>query len=234
MKYFSSLLTILLIVCNISFGQKVTVEEIEEIINKVPRTGLATILDLDKKFVDKLWSKHLKKYGSKVSSSKGVYTIESVNISGISNRPIRVISGVKSTGKGMRVWWVLDLGDSYVTKSENKSAYNAAEKILHDFGVKAYREYINIQIEDAEKLLGKMVKKYEKEVKEGIDLQKSVERNKDEKIRLENAIVKNEDDLEQLLKDIEQNKKDQLKSNDDVEKMKGSVERVKAKLAKVY
>jgi hypothetical protein len=108
-----------------------------------------------------------------------------------------------------------------------------AEKILHDFGVMVYRENINDQIKDAEKVLSQTVKAQEKKVKQGVDLVNKVDRNKQQKINLEQKLKENAEELIQLQKDIEQNKLDQGASSVEVEKVKKAVEAVKAKLLQV-
>lgn len=223
---------LLLITINLATAQKVKVVEGNELIDKIPRSGLSTLIELDKKMVEKLWEKQLKSYG-KVDESKGVYTIAIAKIPAVSSTPCIVTSIVKSSGKGTQIWWSIDMGKSHVTSSGNSSAYRAAEKVLYDFAISAYRDDVNEQLKEAEKAVANAVKTQEKEVKEGEGLVKDVEKNKQEKINLEQKIKENGENLVSLQKDIEQNKKDQSAAAQDVEKMKKAMEIVKQKLSQI-
>lgn len=225
-------LVLFLFALKLATAQKVTVNETTEIVEKISRTGLSTVIALDQKKVQKAWEKQLKNYG-KITESKGIYTIPVANIPSISSTPCRVTSIVKSSGKGTMVWWAIDLGDEHVNSSSNSHAYKAAEKILSDFSMQCYREDVNDQIEEAEKALQNSVKTQEKKVKEGENLVRDVEKNKQEKINLEQKLKQNGEDLVQLQKDIETNKKDQAAATADVEKMKKALEVVKQKLNQI-
>ncbi|HEY8401510.1 MAG TPA: chromosome segregation ATPase [Cytophagaceae bacterium] len=223
------LILILTLIFQFANAQKISITEGSETIDKISRTGMFTIIELDDKVVRKAWEKQLKTYG-KVESNKDVYTIHVAQLSAVSNKPCRIISKLTSTPKGTKVWWAIDLGDSYVNSSTNNSAYNSAKKILHEFAAQAYRDDINEQIKAAEKALASSVKNQEKEIKEGEDLVKAVEKNKQEKLALENKLVENAKELEQLKKNIEKNKEEQAAAAQDVEKMKKALEVVKQKL----
>jgi hypothetical protein len=213
----------------VSSAQKISINESSEIIDKITRSGLGTVIELDQKNVTKAWEKHLKNYG-KVESSKGVFTIQVAKIPSVSSQPCKIYSEVKNTKKGALVWWAIDLGDHFVTSSNDRSAFKSAEKILQEFAYSAYVEDINEQIKDAEKALSGAVKSHEKEIKNGERLVSDVDKNKKEKEKLQAALEQNAKDLDQLHKDIESNKKDQKAANEEVEKMKKAVEVVKQKV----
>lgn len=215
-----------------SYSQKILIQEGSEIIDKVQRTGLYTIVNLDVKTVEKAWEKKLKDYG-KVQSSKGVLSITGAEIPGVTSTPGKVYSIVTKDREGTKIWWAIDLGTSFVTTADGGSSYRSASQILSEFAAECYREDINEQIEDAEKALSKTVKDYEKEVKEGENLVRDVDRNKQEKIDLENRLKENAQDLKQLESDIVQNKKDQESAQKEIEKMKQAVEVVKSKLNQI-
>ncbi len=206
----------------------VSVSERDMKVDKISRTGLALHLDLDKKLVKDLWKKHLKEYG-KVN---GDLSMETASIPAISSKNVRCLSMVESDGKGCIVWWAIDLGDKWVTKSGG-TGYASAEKILKDFGKSCYREDINEQIQDAEKALEKVVKDEEKVVKEGESLAHDLEKNGEEKIRLQNELKENADEKVKLEADIAQNKKDQEAAKKEVAKYQKAVEVVKAKLDQI-
>lgn len=215
----------------LGFAQKVTVYETNKEINDVPRKGMAISLQLDKKFVDKMWSKKLKEFGGKSSNVKGGSEIEGAEIPSVAKNPIKIISTVGKGKDGVEVWWAIDMGTAYMEKGG--SGWSAAEKIMLEFGREAYREDINEQIAEAEKAYEKAQKDYDKEVKESEDLVKDVEDNGKEKIKLEQELKENGEELVQLKKDQEQNKKDQEATKKEAEKMKQAIEVVRAKLESV-
>ncbi|MBX9853855.1 MAG: hypothetical protein K2X86_19095 [Cytophagaceae bacterium] len=222
---------ILLFVINLADAQKVTVSESTEVIEKISRQGMSTVIALDNKKIEKAWEKQLKSYG-KVDYSKGVYTVAVANIPSVSSSPCVITSVVKNTGKGTMVWWAIDMGKQHVSKNTS-SAYSAAEKILYEFAIQAYRDDKNEQIEEAEKAVATAVKAQEKKVKEGQDIVKDVENNKQEKINLEQKLKENGEKLVQLQKDIEQNKKDQATAAENVEKVRKALELKKAELGAI-
>lgn len=215
-----------------SFSQKIQVLESSETIDRVSKTGLYTIIELDSKNVEKAWERHLKTYG-KLESSKDILIIPVAKINEVSSQNCIVSSKVQSTSKGAKIWWAIDLGNSYATPENNNRAYKAAEKILHDFVLNCYKEDINEQIKDAEKALSTAVKNHEKEIKEGEQLVKNVERNKQQKEKLQQELEENAKELERLKRDIEQNKVDQKSTDENIEKMKKAVEVVKEKLNRI-
>ena len=215
-----------------SFAQKVVVTEHDETIDNVTRKGMSTIILLEQEITEKSWLKKLKEFG-KVASQKNIYTVEMANISGISSTPVNIISTITQSDKGSKVFWSIEMGKAYVSTKDDPAKYSIAEKILHDFAVMVYREDINDQIKDAEKVLSQTVKVQDKKVRLGGDLVNKVERNKQQKLNLEQKLRDNADELIQLQKDIEQNKLDQAASVIEVGKVKNAVEAVKAKLLKV-
>jgi len=223
------LVTIVFLITTISSAQKIRILESTEQVGEVSRSGLYTLIDLDAKYIEKAWERHLKNYG-RMETSKGIYSIPAANIRDVSSSTCNIFSTVQSTSKGAKVWWAIDMGNSYASSASNNRAYKAAEKILYDFALAAYKTDVNEQINDAEKALGAAVRNREKQQKHGEHLKKSVERNKEEKIELEKKLQTNKDNLVQLEKDIEKNIEEQKAAAKDEEEMKKAVELVKEKL----
>ncbi|WMJ72354.1 hypothetical protein RCC89_04145 [Cytophagaceae bacterium ABcell3] len=215
-----------------SSAQKISIFESTEEIDKITRTGLGVVVDLDKKALSKSWEKYLKNFG-KVESSKNVFTVQTAKMPTISSDPCRIVSEVKKSKKGVMVWWTIEAGTFFVTQDNDKSAYKAAEKLLYDFIHEALSEDIQEQVKDAEKALSAAEKDEKKVVKEGDKLVKDVDKNRKEKSKLEKALKDNEKEHEDLLKEIEKNKKDQKKAAAETAKMQQAVEVVKGKLKQV-
>lgn len=211
-----------------SFAQKdIQVVSRDYEIEKIGRDGLATTIELDKKYVRDLWKKQLKSYG-KYSSKGSTYIVPVAQISSVSSDPVKLYSAVESSGKGTLVWLAIDMGNKHVV--EGGEGYKAAENLLTDFAKSCYREDVQEQLKDAEKALESSVKKQDKISKEGEKLSKNFESNASEKNKLEEALSDNAKEKNQLQKDIDQNKKDRDAVDSEVDKMKKAFEIKQAEL----
>ena len=102
--------SIALIFSLVSFGQKVAVYETNKEINSTPRKGMAISLQLDKKFVEKMWKKKLKEFGGKSSNVKGGSEVTGASIPAIAKNPVKIITSVGKGKDGIEVWWAIDMG----------------------------------------------------------------------------------------------------------------------------
>jgi len=209
---------------------KVKVVDRDHRVDKINRTGLAVVLEADKKLVESLWKKEFKKYGKSHSSGK-VGVIDQASVPQVSSRTVRAMSTVESTSGGVMVWMAVDMGDTWVKSGEK--GYTALERILHDFGKDCYRASIMEEVEDAEKALAKTVKEQEKTIKEGDNLVKAVETNGQNKITLETKLEENATELIELESSIEQNKIDQDEAANQVAEKEKAVTIVKDKLNQI-
>jgi hypothetical protein len=215
-----------------AFSQKVNVTEKDETIETTLRHGLSIQLVLEAEDVQKAWIKKLKEFG-KVESVGDIHKVESALITSISPTPVRVISQLTKTDKGVYVFYAIDLGTNYLSFANDSLKYRIAEKILHDFGVMMYHEDINEDIKNAEKVLLKTVSAQEKVVNEGIETRKKIEKNKLQKQQLEQKLKDNAQELINLEEQIEKNKLNQDKAAKDVEKVRKALETTRERLSKV-
>jgi hypothetical protein len=214
------------------FAQKVSVLEGEEKIDEMKKKGLYTILELDEDLVKSMWSKKLKEYGS-LKSKSNTYIVEQASIGAISAGFIKILSKTEVTTKGVKVFYSLDMGDSYITADGDNGKYKEAEKILHDFGVSVYLADINNQIKDAEKVLMMSVRDQEKMISKGESIRSNILDNRQEKTKLEKRLEDNSNQYKQLKVDSTQNVQNQAAAAETVEKMKRAVEVVRNKINKV-
>ena len=221
MKKIALFATTVLAIVNFSTAQTVSVQASERSVDKIPHKGMSITLELEKKFVEKLWKKRLKDFGGKSSGLKGATVIEGASITDVASTPVKVMTKVTGGKGNVEVWWALDLGTEWVT--QNSSSYGSASKILKDFGMSAYRQDITEQIADAEKEYEKTVKNYDNTVKDGVSMTSKVESNKStiEKLKADNV---------QLEQDIVTNKSQQESLTKDISTMKKKVEDTKKKL----
>ncbi|HSZ25625.1 MAG TPA: hypothetical protein VK766_07915 [Cytophagaceae bacterium] len=214
----SFIVLILLFSINTTFAQRIKIHESSEMIEKISRSGMYVLLDLDKKEVEKLWLKYLKNYG-KTSSNNGLIMVQAAEMKAISDYPCQVISLVEVSHTGTRVWWAIDLGAKFVTH-ESEAPYKGAEKMLYEFAVNAYKDDVNRQIVDAEGALEQATKIHEKEVNEGSSLLTKIENNKSTKIDLEAKLKINKEDYARLNREIDNNLAEQKTALSNVETIK--------------
>ncbi|PKV66549.1 DNA repair ATPase [Pontibacter ramchanderi] len=224
------LVAAMLLVSGMASAQVMRVEENEQVVNGIKRSGQQLSVQLDPKFVEKVWKDHLAQEAGKVKHSKGVYTVEEAKLISISKQPMRVISTVGTHAKGSYVWWSLDMGTAHLDKNATPEVYDAAEQFMESFGKKLYQEDVLLQINEAEAVLRSTKKEQDRVVKQANDLQLSIERNKKRKQELEAELVRNADELRQLEQNVELNIKQQEASRQQVQAMEQAVEDVRAKL----
>lgn len=221
----------LLLISLISFSQKVEVVSLDQKVEKIPRIGVATYIELDKGDIESLWKKQLKEYG-KVEKESGVYYVNIANVKNISSSPVKILSMVDKTSQGTMIWIAIDKGDTYIQKGEG--GYDEMKKMLYDFGIMAYRNDVMEQLKKAEKAHAKALRNQEKTVKTGENLSKSLTKNGEQKVKLEENLVKNGEQKVELEQNIEQNLADQKKASEELEQMQKIVDDVKAKLHDIH
>lgn len=207
---------------------KIKVQESKETVASESLQGMYSLIELDKKEIERAWEKKLKEYG-KLTKKDNQYIITEAKVPDVCVL-CQVYSKVEFTQKGTKVWWAFVSNGKNIQRKEDSISYRAAEKLLYEFTFNAYREDINRQIQDAEKALAIAVKTQEKKIREGEKLVEDSLQNRMEKKMLEEKLVKNEQEIIQLRQQIIQNKRDQAAAAEDVEKMKKAVEIVKNKL----
>lgn len=235
MKLKALLLGLLCMAAGLCNAQSGKVEESEQTVNGVNRRGQQLTVQLDPKFVEKLWKDQLtaKTGKTKVKYTKGVYTIDGAVLDTITSAPMRIISTVGSGPEGSFVWWSLDMGVAYVDKKATPKEYAAAEGFMQAFARKAYKEDIFRQINQAEDVLKATIAEQERVVKQANDIQTSITKNQQRKQELEAELVKNTDDLKKLEQEVQNNLKKQEASKLQVLEMEKAVEAVRAKLTQV-
>lgn len=225
-------------VSTLGFGQQFQVSESELEIKGVPRKGQRIFIQLDSKEVEKAWENHLREKAGKIvmpialpknQVDKGVSVLEKARIDTISKTPLRIISKVEATPEGTSVWWTLDLGHAYVSREATPEQYAAAEGFLQHFARKVYRQDMQQQVAEAEKVLHQAQQEQTRVVRQADELKRSIERNAQRKQDLEAELARNAKEFTQLQTEVENNQKQQQAAREEVENLKKAVEVVKAK-----
>ncbi|MDX5346229.1 MAG: DNA repair ATPase [Hymenobacteraceae bacterium] len=173
-----------MLMAGMGFAQKIQVKETEMDVNGIPRIGQQIRIQLDSKVVEKAWEKELEANAGKVKTSKGVATVDRAELKPVSKTPIRILSTVSTKPEGTFVWWAVDLGNSYVSKDATPDEYAAAEEFLKGFARKLYREDVQKQIAEAEKVLSSTQAEEARVVKKAEDIKASIEKNRQRKKEL--------------------------------------------------
>jgi hypothetical protein len=222
----------------LGYAQQLQVSESELEIKGVPRKGQRILIQLDSKEVEKAWENHLREKAGKIvmpialpknQVAKGVSVLEKARIDTISKTPLRIISKVEATEEGTAVWWTLDLGHAYVSREATPEQYAAAEGFLQHFARKVYRQDMERQVSEAEKVLHQAQQEQTRVVRQADELKRSLERNAQRKLDLEAELARNTKELTQLQAEVENNQKQQQAAGEEVESLKKAVEVVKAK-----
>jgi hypothetical protein len=159
-----------------------------------------TLSDVNTSFV-----KFLKIYG-KPKQSEGILILaEPVINSRTYTNPVFAV--VKDNGKTSTTW--IGIKTSAWPADDAAAVSKELEKMLYDFGVKFYRDKIQVQIDETNRAYQAVEKQKQRLVNENKTLLTKIEDNKREKIQLEKALANNKLENELLLKKIEKNKLDQ-------------------------
>lgn len=204
------ILTLALLVSSFGFAvlqaQTVTIAPATEFIQTGDFKGIKTLLYLDEKMVAKEWKEFLKKYG-KVESPKGgkdTYTVAIARMPNVSFMPVVATSKIASSDGATTIFYAIKLDTAFITDPKHPK-YPIPRDLLHDFGMRMYRQQVDREIAGAEKELDSRTKKHAQLVRKGESLRRDVEQNKKNKIDYGNQLVKNHNDSIQLVRNTETN-----------------------------
>ncbi len=202
-------------------AQTVTVKPATDFILSSEAKGIETMLYIDEKYVTKGWKEFLKESG-KVESPKGgknIYNVVQGKMPSVSFAPVAITSKITTGSGATTVFYSVKADSAFVTDTANPK-YAIPRDLLHDFGVRMYKEQVNREVEEAQKELDKRIRTNSQLVKKGEGLQKDLEQNKKDKISFEDQLVKNRADSAQLVRDIATNKDQQQQTSQALEKQK--------------
>lgn len=174
------------------------------------------------------FAKYLKTIGK--TKQGEFFTVSEPNINGLTyTQPI--YGTANENGKSATAW--LGVNPSALGKEDADKLDKELEKLMKEFGIKFYRDKIQVQIDESMRATQAVEKQKQRLLNENKSLSAKLEDNKREKIQLEKSIVDNKAEQENLLKRIEQNKKAQDSVAVAAEQIKKVVELHKDKQRKV-
>jgi hypothetical protein len=192
-----------------AFAQKIEVVPANEMIDGQSLAGLKTVLALDEKKVKDGWRDQLKTYG-KVEVPKGSkiqMEVKLANIPQITSLPLSITSTVSTLQGATTIFYAMRLDADYVTDPKHPD-FAKSKAILRDFAVKMYQESITKEVSDAQHALDKQTREQTQTIREGENLTKSVEKNKQDKLKLQQEVAKNREDSVSLVKAVAVNKEE--------------------------
>lgn len=187
-------------------AQKVTVTSQTEKIKDESVEGYATELEGKKNEVNEAWIKYLKDIG-KVRQSVDPVTVNEPTFNGLIFYKGIIYSMVKGNGEKTSVWW--GIKPSEWEKSNVNRINNELEKGAYRFGVKYYRDKIQVQIDEAQQALDAVDKQKLRFSNQQKDMAIQLSNNEQEKIQLDKSLETNKLENELLKTKLVNNKKAQ-------------------------
>lgn len=227
-KKFCALL--LVIISGSVCAQKVTVKKDTERVKGNSMDGYATELSGTIEDVSSSYTKYLKTFG-KLKSSGNQMQLSEAEIS-FNKYTSPLYATTRSKGEKITVWIGLNPSE-WPTPEQAEQAMKDLEKVVYDFGVKYYRDKIQLDIDESLRAQAAAEKQTQRLLNENKTLNSRLEFNQKEKLRLEKSLADNKLEFETLTSGVGKNKKDQDSVALATEQIKKMVEIHKEKQRKV-
>lgn len=204
LKKLPALITFVLI-STLALAQTVTVKKETARVKGENIEGYEVALDGPFETMETAYIKLLKTMGKVKQGDDGI-VISEPSINGLAyKQPVLAIAKKKDK---MGAAWI-GIKTSEWSKEDADKVNKELEKILKDFGVKFYRDQIQVQVDESTRASLAVDKQKQRLTNENKNLTIKLEDNKREKLQLEKSLEANRLENEMLLKKIEKNKHDQ-------------------------
>jgi hypothetical protein len=203
MKKFTIVLIMLCLALS-TFAQTVKVKKDDARIKGENLSGYAVDLEGKSEEVTNSLTKYFKSLG-KARQNDGFIALTESTINGIGYKS-PVYGVIKENGSTTTAWIGIKK-EEWSGNADNMSS--EIEKLAYEFGVKFYRDKIQVQIDESLRAFQAVEKQQQRLITQQRDLNMRLEDNKREKIQLEQSIENNKLQYEILLLKIENNKKAQ-------------------------
>src|ERR1043165_6085465 len=191
-------------------AQKIKVKQSSENIGGGSHNALTvTLYGISPSDAEESFRSYMKKYDGKRSSKNGEVFVDHAKISEMGNNTIDVYGKALGKKGDPEITFVVgfDLGGAFCNSGDHKDQYNAAEKIVKDFAVKATKDAIESQLKDAQKVQSKLEDDQKSLEKDNKNLNEDIEDYKKKIKKAEDDIVKNKADQDKKKSEIEAQKK---------------------------
>lgn len=176
------------------FAQTVTVQKQTAKIKGVQAKGFELALEGKKEAAASAWSKFLKDIG-KVKTINEYQTVTEPVVGAIVYNTGVLYATLQSTDTKSTVW--IGLIDTEWQVNDIEIVNKELEKMVYSFGVKFYRDQIQLQIDEAQKAVEAVERKAQRLQVENKNLNNRLANNEQQKVQLEKALKENE--LEHLV-----------------------------------
>ncbi|MBX2944304.1 MAG: hypothetical protein KF725_00610 [Cyclobacteriaceae bacterium] len=211
-------------------GQSVKVEKESHRIKGENVEGYAVELEGKQDDVATSFNKYLRSF-AKLKLGANPLTLTETVINGTSYKsPIYATTKERTT---TAVAWIGLKPGEWANTDEAEKVHKELERIIYDFGVKYYRDKIQVQVDESTKALQAVERQQQRLVNEQKNLTMRLENNEKEKAQLEKSIEANKLENLSLQALIEKNKKSQDSVAIATEQIKRVVEMHKEKQKKV-
>jgi hypothetical protein len=205
------LMSVLVFMFIASHTQTVKVKKEKSTVKGESMEGYAVDLDGTQEEVSDAFGKLLKTLGKGkitdiIAKKSDVITVNEPNINGLTTK--EPLYGVTSgNDKTSQAW--LGYNPASLQKEDVDKLNKELEKVMKDFGVKFYRDKIQLQIDQSMAATQSVDRQKQKLVNENKSLNSKLEDNKREKLQLQKALQTNKQDSITLIKKLSLNKKAQ-------------------------
>ena len=188
-------------------AQEIKVKEGSESFSNGSHNSLSVdvyVEDLSK--VQKEWKSQMKDFGYEKANDKGKdYDFDNVKFKSLSNNPMDVYTRFEEikNEKAVRIHAAFDMGGDYVSSSKHSAEYEFMKKMMREFAVKTSKDFVEDQLKDASKVLGRFQDKQKDLEKDNKDLDNDIKNYKDKIKKAEDDIEKNKKEIETKKKEIE-------------------------------
>jgi hypothetical protein len=211
-------------------GQSVKVSKESSRVKGDQVDGFAVELEGSQEEVIAAFTKYLRSF-SKMKLGANPMTLTETVLGGTSYKS-PIYATTKARDKTTLAW--IGLKPSEWSNTEEAEKVNKElERILYDFGVKFYRDKIQVQVDESLKALQAVERQQQRLTNESRNLTIRLENNEKEKVQLEKSLEVNKLEHLSLLTKIEQNKKSQDSVAVAAEQIKKVIELHKEKQKKV-
>lgn len=195
-------LSIFLLAYGVAHTQSISVKKDKEQIKGNSLNGYSIDLTGTAEEVSSSFTKYIKTF-AKIKLLSSPMQLSDVQAGGTT-----YASPFYATANGRKAWIGLNEKE-WTSAEEADKALASLEKIMYDFGVKFYRDKVQVDIDEAVRAQQAAEKQQQRLVNEDKDLKAQLDFNQKEKIHLEKALADNKLQYETLLMNIDKNKKSQ-------------------------
>jgi len=205
LKKFSVLAVLVILITGNSFAQTVKVKKETARVKGENMEGYEVTLDGPYESIQEAFTKFLKTIGKVKQGDDGI-VVNEPSVNGLAyKQPLLAVT--KQKDKTGAAW--IGFKSSDWPKEDAEKVSKELEKILKDFGVKFYRDQIQLQVDESTRASLAVDKQKQKLTNENKALNTKLEDNKREKLQLDKSLEANKLENETLLKKLEKNKHDQ-------------------------